>query len=484
MHETEARLVRKCYMRYAATLILALAGWAGAQPAIPATRAGAVLQAWLEAFNSGDRARLTAYVNKYEPRAKDRIDGMLDFRERTGGFTITQIEKSEPLHVEALAKEREGQGNAVRITVDVDDSDTPTVQQFAIRIVPPKPDKPIARLGLSEAIKDLDARATELAGKDQFSGAVLIARGPKILLDKAYGLADRENHVAATTETKFRIGSMNKMFTATAILQLVGQGKIDLAAPLGRYLPDYPNKDVATKVTIRHLLTHTGGTGDIFTPEYEQHRLEMRELSDYLKLYGSRGLEFEPGTKWSYSNYGFILFGAVIEKVSGVSYYDYVRKYIFEPAGMRSTDSLPETDKVSLRSVGYMRKGKSEVPNTDTLPWRGTSAGGGYSTVGDLFRFAQALTSGKLLTPELFAEMTSKQASSPNMPPGAGYGFGMSISEVPEGKSFGHGGGAPGMNGELRVFPRTNTVMVVLANLDPPVASELADSFEARMPLD
>ena len=168
----------------------------------------------------------------------------------------------------------------------------------------------------------------------------------------------------------------------------------------------------------------------------------------------------------------------MIEKVSGVSYYDYVRKHIFEPAGMRSTDSLPETDKVSLRSVGYMRKGKSQVPNTDTLPWRGTSAGGGYSTVGDLFRFAQALSSGKLLKPELFADMTSNQAGK------VGYGFGMSISEGPEGKSFGHGGGAPGMNGELRVFPRTGTVAVVLANLDPPEASDLVDFFEARMPLD
>jgi D-alanyl-D-alanine carboxypeptidase len=471
-------------MRYAAILILALAGWAGAQPVIPDTRAGTVLQAWLDAFNSGDRARVTAYLSKYEPREKDRIDGTLEFRERTGGFAITQIEKSEPLHIEALAKEREGRGNVVRIALDVDDSETPTVQNFAIRIVPPKPDKPEARLGLTEAIRALDAQAIELTGKDQFSGAVLIARGPKTVFEKAYGLADREKHIAATSETRFRIGSMNKLFTATAVLQLVGQGKIDLAAPLGRYLTDYPNKDVATKVTIRHLLTHTGGTGDIFTPEFEQHRLEMHDLSDYLKLYGSRGLEFEPGTKWSYSNYGFILLGAVIEKVSGVSYYDYVRKHIFEPAGMHATDSLPETDKVNLRSVGYMRKGKSLMPNSDTLPWRGTSAGGGYSTVGDLFRFAQALSAGKLLKPELFAEMTSKQAAGRNMPPDAGYGFGMMVSEGPEGKRYGHGGGAPGMNGELRVFPRTSTVVVVLANLDPPVASELADFFEARMPVD
>jgi CubicO group peptidase (beta-lactamase class C family) len=277
---------------------------------------------------------------------------------------------------------------------------------------------------------------------------------------------------------------MNKMFTATAILQLAGEGKVDLAAPLGKYLPDYPNRDVATKVTIRHLLTHTGGTGDIFTPEYEKRRLEIRTLNDYVKLYGSRPLEFEPGAKWAYSNYGFLLLGAVIEKVSGQSYYDYVRKHIFEPAGMNATDSLPESESVAKRSTGYMRRGGNWVTNADTLPWRGTSAGGGYSTVEDMFRFARALSSGKLVKPELFAQMTSKQASPERAGPNEGYGFGMGIAEGPQGKRFGHGGGAPGMNGELRVYPKSGTVVVVLANLDPPAATRLADYFDDRMPVD
>jgi CubicO group peptidase (beta-lactamase class C family) len=443
-----------------------------------------VLRSWLEAFNSGDRARLTAYFDKYEPSRKDRVDSMMDFRDRTGGFNIIRVEKSEPFHIEALVKEREG-SNFAHLNLDVSESDPPTVKQLGLKVVPRPPDQPeLPRLALGDAIKALDGKAAELAGGDKFSGAILVARGDKIAIEKAYGLADRDKHAANTTGTQFRIGSMNKMFTATAILQLVGEGKVDLAAPIGRYLPDYPNHDVATKVTIRHLLTHTGGTGDIFTPEYEKQRLETREIADYVKLYGSRGLEFEPGSKWSYSNYGFILLGAVIEKVSGVPYYEYVRKHVFEPAGMHTTDSLPETDNVAKRSVGYMRRNGGWVNNADTLPWRGTSAGGGYSTVGDVFRFAQALSSGKLIKPERFAEMTSKQAGDAQMPAGAGYGFGMTISEEPQGKRFGHGGGAPGMNGELRVYPRTNTVVVVLANLDPPAATRLADFFDERMPVD
>ena len=151
---------------------------------------------------------------------------------------------------------------------------------------------------------------------------------------------------------------------------------------------------------------------------------------------------------------------------------------------MRATDSLPETEAVAKRSLGYTRENGAWVTNAGTLPWRGTSAGGGYSTVADLFRFAQALCGGKLIQPDLFAQMTSKQAGDPQMPPGSGYGFGLIVSEEPQGKQFGHGGGAPGMNGELRVYPRTGTILVVLANLDPPAATKLADFFDERMPID
>ena len=471
-------------MKYAAAIFLSLAVSAGGQTTIPDTRPGAALRAWLDAFNSGDRARVASYYDRYQPTEKSRIDSLMGFREQTGGFQLIRIEKSEPLHLEALVKERDG-SNFGLLKLDLNDGDPPTVKQMGLRIVPPPSNQPqAARLAWRDAVTALDSKAAELASQDKFSGAVLVARRDAIALEKAYGSADRAKQVSNTVETQFRIGSMNKMFTATAILQLVGEGKVDLAAPLGRYLPDYPNHDVASKVTIRHLLTHTGGTGDIFTPEYEKHRLEVRELGDYVKLFGARGPEFEPGSKWAYSNYGFILLGVVIEKVSGVPYYDYVRKHVFEPAGMRSTDSLPETDVVAKRSMGYMRKNGAWVSDAEILPWRGTSAGGGYSTVGDLFRFAQALCAGTLIKPDLFAQMTSKQAGDPQMGPSAGYGFGMMVSEEPQGKRFGHGGGAPGMNGELRVYPRTGTIVVVLANLDPPAATRIADFFDERMPVD
>ena len=222
-------------------------------------------------------------------------------------------------------------------------------------------------------LADVDALLGEQAAADRFSGAVLVTRHGEVLFSDAVGLADRDGAIPNTLQTRFRIGSMNKMITAVAILQLVEAGKIELTAPVGDYLTDYPNSDVATTVTIHHLLTHTGGTGDIFGPTFDAHRDELRTHHDYVDLYGARGPEFEPGTRWAYSNYGFVLLGAVIEAVTGQTYYDYVDDHIYQPAGMTATGSLPESEAVPDRSIGYTKQpGASEwEPNTDTLPYRG-----------------------------------------------------------------------------------------------------------------
>jgi CubicO group peptidase (beta-lactamase class C family) len=347
-------------------------------------------------------------------------------------------------------------------------------------LVTPRPSSAVNlvlhRMTQAEAVAALADHAEERARGDEFAGAVLVARHGKVLLQHAWGRADRTAGTANTPATRFRIGSMNKMFTAVATLQLVEAGKLKLDDPIGRYLRDYPNKQVAAKVTVRHLLTHTGGTGDIFGPAFDRHRLRLREHRDYLKLYGSRGLRYQPGDHFEYSNYGFILLGALIERVSGVSYYHYVHDHIFRRADMTATGSLPESTQVPGRAVGYMRTapGGAWVPNTDTLPWRGTAAGGGYSTVGDLLRFAEALGSGRLISTATLAEATRPHQEQ--------YGYGFGVQGEGRLRSYWHGGGAPGMNGELRVFPRLGYVVVALGNLDPPAASELVEFFTLRMP--
>src|ERR1700722_13649405 len=144
------------------------------------------------------------------------------------------------------------------------------------------------RLSEAEATAALRQELEKATAGDRFAGAVIVAKDGKPVFSQAYGLADREKKIPNQLGTPFRIGSMNKMFTAVAVLQLVQAGKIKLSDPLGKYLPDYANKEVAAKVTIHHLLTHTGGTGDFFGPEFDTHRLELRTLQDYVKLYEMR----------------------------------------------------------------------------------------------------------------------------------------------------------------------------------------------------
>jgi CubicO group peptidase (beta-lactamase class C family) len=193
-------------------------------------------------------------------------------------------------------------------------------------------------------------------------------------------------------------------------------------------------------------------------------------------LYGARGLTHEPGARFEYSNFGFVLLGAIIETVTSRSYYDYVHDNVFRPAGMTASGSLPESEEVPGRAVGYTKPfGAGQwSPNTGSLPWRGMAAGGGYSTVDDLLRFAQALTSGKLISKATLAEATR--------PGQYGYGYGFAVQGEGHSRVYGHGGGAPGMNGELLIFPRLGYVVVALSNLDPPAASELVDFFELRLP--
>lgn len=464
-------------MQFRTFLLAALvcAGLAAQAPPIPDTPAGQVLKAWLNAINSADATALQKYVTKHEPQGgDDHIKMLSGVKEKFGGFELLHFESSSPHEAKATLRARK-EPRLLVFRFEVEGENPPVIAGAQLSPAESKGPPP-ARMSLDAALEALHKEALARAGADKFSGAILVAHKGKILFDRAYGLADRQSKTPNSASTQFRIGSMNKMFTAVAALQLVEKGRLDLDAPIGKYLTDYPNKDLAAKVTLRHLLTHTGGTGDIFGPDFNRERASLRTIADYVKLYGARPLEFEPGARARYSNYGFILVGALIEKAGGMSYYDYVRKNVFEPAGMIATDSLPESESVAARSRGYMNRDGQWTDNKDTLPWRGTSAGGGYSTTGDLFRFAQALENGKLLGKQLLVEATRKAQSKM----GGGYGFGFGVDTNPP--AYGHSGGAPGMNGQLRVVHASGAVIAVLSNLDPPAAGQLAEFIEMRIP--
>ncbi|MBZ0235253.1 MAG: beta-lactamase family protein, partial [Deltaproteobacteria bacterium] len=437
---------------------------------------------WLDAFNAGDAAGLAAFGAHLTPElARDfpGADEQLGFREQTGGFDVKTTEASTPPRFVAIVKEREGDQFA-RVVLELDASNR--VRHFDISVVPVPAEYKPAPLSEADAIAALQAELDALVAKDRFSGAVLVAKHGKPIFARAYGMADRERKIANTLETRFRIGSMNKMFTATAILKLVQAKKLALDDTVGKHLPDYPNQDVATKVTIHHLLTHSGGTGDIFGPDYDARRLELRTLADYVKLYGSRELLHEPGQDERYSNYGFVLLGVIIEKVTKKTYYDHVHASIFKPAKMRSTSSPFEDKPMAGRSIAYTRQPGGTSPAAwtdakDTLPIRATSAGGGDSTVGDLLAFASALTANKLLDKKHTELLTARKTGVPE----GGYAYGFGTSDVDGVRCIGHGGGAPGMNGDLQICDSGYTI-VVLANMDPPAAGRVSRFIKARLP--
>ncbi len=461
-------------------LLLCLAVPCFGQVKVPDTPAGRQFAAWLALFNRGDRDAYKEFIDKNYPSDPLPVDREMALREMTGGFDVKQVEPSTADTQAELLLQGRNSDQFARISVVVEPAEPHRIVDLEIAEVPRPAAFPVPHLSVGDLIAAVRKRLDLEAAAGRFSGTVLIARNGQSVLAEAYGLSDREHQTPNRLETRFRIGSMNKMFTATATLQLVQAGKLGLNDPLGKYLPDYPNKDVASKVTIYHLLTHTGGTGDIFGPEFQVHRLELRTLDDYVKLYGNRPLQFEPGSKWGYSNYGFILLGVVIEKVSGQSYYDYVRDHIYKPAGMTRTGSEPEDQPVSDRSVGYTsRGGGAEHPNTETLPYRGISAGGGYSTVEDLLKFANALQAHQLLDSVHTEMLTTGKV---DLGGGHRYAFGFDDGRINGIRCFGHGGGAPGMNGELEICPTAGYVVAVLANLDPPAAGRISEFITNRLP--
>ena len=484
---TYGRLLRLNRMRFSKSVLLSsllllasVLSAAQSQTQLPDTPAGRQCAAWLEIFNRGDREAYRTFIEKNYPSALKDMDRDMQFRQMTGGFDFRKLEDSAPTKISLLVQERDSDQFA-RLDLQVEEAEPHRITSLDLRAIPRpagQTEFQLPHLSLTELVAAARTEIEKQVAADHFSGAVLVVKDGKPVLSEADGFADREHKIPNTLKTRFRIGSMNKMFTAVATLQLAQAGKLGLQDPIGKYLIDYPNKDVATKVTIHHLLTHTGGTGDIFVPEYEAHRLELRTLADYIKLYGKRDLEFEPGTRWEYSNYGFVLLGAIIEKVSGQSYYDYVREHIYVPAGMTSTGSEPENQAVPDRSIGYMRGPEGWKPNADTLPYRGTSAGGGYSTVEDLVRFASAIEENKLLNADYTKLLTTGKPGTPDN----SYAYGFGDRNVNGTRCFGHGGGAPGMNGDLKICPAVGYVVAVLANMDPPAASRISDFISNRLP--
>jgi CubicO group peptidase (beta-lactamase class C family) len=302
----------------------------------------------------------------------------------------------------------------------------------------------------------------------KFMGTVLVARDGKTLLDKGYGFANLEWQIPNTPTTRFRLGSITKQFTAASILLLEERGKLKIDNTVKTYMPDAPA--AWDKVTIFHLLTHTSGIPSFTSfPDLATRQLQAMTPQQLVDWFRDKPLEFEPGTKWNYSNSGYVLLGYLIEKISGQSYADFVQQNIFTPLGMKDSGYDSNSAIIEHRAAGYA-PGKNGPENAGyvnmTIP---LSAGALYSTTEDLLRWEQGLFGGKLLSPASLVKMTT--------PFKQDYAFGLGVATQDGHKMIAHNGGIEGFNTSLAYYPDDKLVVAVLGNLNGNAPDAIASAL-------
>jgi CubicO group peptidase (beta-lactamase class C family) len=314
---------------------------------------------------------------------------------------------------------------------------------------------------------------------DSAGASVLVARDGKIIYQKGFGHADIGNHVPFTVDTKSRIGSITKQFTASAILKLQEEGKISINDKLSKFIPDFPRGD---EVTIHHLLTHTSGIHS-FTSKADFLKNATVEIKseDMINSIKKDPYDFNPGEKFLYNNSGYFILGYIIEKISGESYENYLKKTFFDPLGMKDTGVHNSHTIYEHEAYGYSyENGKFQK----AVNWDMSQAGGAgsiYSTVGDLCRWNEGIFNGKALSKaSLDSAFTPVKLNDGSIPKdlGGGYGYGWLTSENRGLKVISHGGGLNGFNSDLRRYVDINATVVALQNCVLPApgtgANELA----------
>ncbi len=453
-------------------LIFAFIIKAGDKTAIlfPQTEAGKRAESYFSAFNSNNENDMRIYLEQ-NVSASSLKERPIEQRIATYRQAKTDLETLEPVKILKESPDvirlvaRSAKELWLELTFEFEKS-TP-YKLLGIRIMrldePPDLNAPTTPMTKEEMLKELNTYMDGISAKDEFSGVVLLSKGDKPIFRKAYGLASKEYNVPNRVDTRFNLGSINKFLTRIAIEQLEGKGLLRSEDYISKYLPEYPNKEAAEKVTIRNLLEMTSGIGDFFGEKYRSTPKDfIRTLSDYLSLFGDKPLLFEPGTNRQYSNGGYIVLGLIIEKVSGQTYFDYVSEHICKIAGMENTAHFEADVPVENVASGYTNNwdendhpGEPRRNNIYTRPARGSSAGGGYSTVDDLLKLVVALKENKLSAPSVSGEVSHQ--------------------------GIGIAGGAPGINAEVETNPETDYTIIVLSNYDPPAARNVARKINSYL---
>jgi CubicO group peptidase (beta-lactamase class C family) len=476
----------------------------GVGPGAAADDGAALMRRFVDAIGTGDQTAFEKFVRQnYAPAAladstvEDQADRLARLFTDTGGFTIERIAGESPNWIQAEARDRTAN---IRYCLTlkrarvadhdmVTDFSTRGIYPAGVQLQPPSP---------AETVRTIRSIADAYDRRGLLSGVVLIAKDDKILFEKAYGWASLAYDRPMTLATRLNIASIAKRFTGVAIGQLVDAGKLSYDDPVGKLLPDYPDKEIRDRVTVRQLLSHTSGMGpqDYYEkPIWATARPHLRNVADYMKIVIGTPIGAKPG-QYLYSNSGYVLLGAIIERLSGQSFYDYVEDHIFKPAGMRHSFyhvlddedpdvAVPLTNLFSKAENSYVYRLGRPRSAIYELAARGGSQGGAYVTAGDLFAFERALSDGKLVSRATLAEMTKPQSPSGAGAGGLGgdvrEGLGVEVVRQNGHVFFGHTGGDLGIASLAYSYPDMGYTTIVLTNRDPRAGRVLANATRALL---
>ena len=347
-----------------------------------------------------------------------------------------------------------------------------SVTQFPAATASPPP---LPTLELDESASKIDEILTSLTAKEEFTGSVLVARNGEVLLSRGYGFADRDKNISNSPQTKFRLGSITKEFTATAILMLQAQDKLKVQDLICRYIPDCP--PAWQDITIHHLLTHTSGIPNITDfPDYPAFKATPSPPDQTVERFKDKPLDFKPGEKGSYSNSGYVVLGYIIEQASGQSYETFLQQYIFEPAQMKNTSYDHNDGSLAKGYTGFHAKWETPDYLDMTIPF---AAGGLYSTIEDLYRWDQVLYTEQLLSQESLDVMFTPQAMLSNL--GMNYGYGWFVREVNDRLVLSHSGGIDGFATEMRRYPDDKVMIIILSNRETTDVITVGDQIEQTL---
>jgi CubicO group peptidase (beta-lactamase class C family) len=458
----------------ALALTAALSGSALAAPStvIPDTPAGKLGDDVIRHINSDNADHIRAWAPTIlssavpEEVKADFLKGLTSAVRDAGGIDFVDARTQGPPGMLVLTVKARRTGQKVVLIVAADPAQPGKLAQAALF---PVNDPSLYAAWPKDAVPHSEIARLSRDGLDQlvriygFSGCLTVQDGAETIFDECRGVAERNFGAPVDHHTRFHIGSMDKMFTAVAVAQLVEAGKLSWDSTLAQLVPEYPDHDAARKITVWQLLHHTAGLGDFFVPEFFQNREKFVNPADYLDLIARQPKAGTPGGDMNYSNAGYILLGRIVENVSHENYFGYIQNHVFAPAGMTDSGFDSQEDITPNLATGYFHDGLFSTDwkaNWMTLPFKGSPAGGGYSTNADLLRFAEALRGAKLVKPATLDKMFDQEI--PAGPGGYAAGFGDRVSH---GRHIrGHAGGAPGMNANLAIVWETKAAVAITSN--------------------